>query len=84
MIFSILWPSGLTHPQIQSVWEPTIKVCIVTNIQSCKAPLTALLAADVVLLLIMLAGLLHIRRRGDGSFELGRLLGNRWDKSGFS
>jgi hypothetical protein len=50
------------------------KACVVTNIQSCTASLIVLLAADVILLFIMLAGLLRIRRRGGGSLELGRLI----------
>jgi hypothetical protein len=50
------------------------KACVVTNIQSCKASLIVLLAADVILLLIMLAGLLRIRRLGGGSLELGCLI----------
>jgi hypothetical protein len=47
--------------------------CVITNIQSCKASLIILLASDIALLLVMLAGLLRLRRRG-GSLALGRLL----------
>jgi hypothetical protein len=50
------------------------KACVVTNIQNCKTSLIVLLAADVILLLIMLVGLLRIRRRGGGTLDLGRLL----------
>ena len=50
------------------------RVCVVTNIQSCKSSLIVLLGADVVLLLIMLAGLLRLRRHGGGSLAIGRLL----------
>jgi hypothetical protein len=82
--FLIMWPSGLIHPQVRTVWEPTEKACVVTNIQSCKASLTVLLAADVILLLIMLAGLLRIRRRGGGSLEIGRLLWKQVGRERFS
>ena len=70
----ILWSSGLIYPQIRAVWEPAEKACLVTNFESCKAPLMILLAVDVILLLIMFAGLLRLRRRGGCSLGLGRLL----------
>jgi len=53
---------------------PLKRACAVTNIQNCKTSLIVLLAADVVLLLVMLAGLLRLRRRGTGTLDLGRLL----------
>jgi hypothetical protein len=71
---SIFWSSGLIYPQIRAVWEPAEKACVVTNFQSCKASLIALLATDAILLLIMLSGLLRLRRHGGCSLNLGRLL----------
>ncbi len=68
------WRSGLIHLQIRTEWEPLKKACVVTNIQICKASLIALFFADIILLLIMLIGLLRLRRHGGGSLELGRLL----------
>jgi hypothetical protein len=73
-LFQFFWPSGLIHPQIRTVWDPLKMTCVVTNIEICKATLIALLAADVILLFVMLAGLLRLRRRGGGSLDLGRLL----------
>ena len=52
--------------------------------QSCKASLIVLLATDVILLLIMLVGLLRLRRRGCGSLRLGRLLWKQVGQSGSS
>jgi hypothetical protein len=48
--------------------------CVVLNIENCKNSLIVLFAADVVLLLIMLAGLLRLRRHGGGTLDIGRLL----------
>lgn len=45
-----------------------------TNLETSKPSLISLFVTDCLLLLFMLAGLLRIRRRGGGTFELGRLL----------
>jgi len=45
--------------------------CLIANIELCgKLVATSLLVTDVVLLVIMLAGMLRIFRRCSGSFEL--------------
>ena len=72
--FFVLWPSCFIHPQIRTVWVPSQKACVVTNIEKCKTSLIVLFSADTILLLIMLAGLLRLRRRGTGTLDLGRLL----------
>ena len=74
MIFSILWPTFLIHPQIKAVWDPLKGACVVTNIQNNKASSVVMLAADFFFALIMLAGLLRLRRHGTGTLELGRIL----------
>ena len=51
-----------------------MKKCIVTNLETSRPSLISLFVADCLLLLIMLVGLLRLRRRGGGTFELGRLL----------
>lgn len=58
--------------------------CIVTNIQTSKTSFIVLLAADIILLFVMLAGLLRLRRRGGGTLELGRLLWKQVGHGGFS
>jgi hypothetical protein len=72
--FLILWPSCLIHPQVRTVWEPLQTACVITNFETCKNSLITLFTADVVLLLVMLVGLLRLRRSGGGTFDLGRLL----------
>jgi hypothetical protein len=62
------------HEQIRSVWEPAVKSCVVTNVEICKLSIVSFFVADTILLLIMLAGLLRLRHRGSGSYELWRFL----------
>ena len=62
------------HEQIRSVWDPVLKSCIITNVESCEISMVSFLITDTILLLIMLAGLQHLRRRGRGSYELWNLL----------
>lgn len=45
-----------------------------TNLETSQPSLISLFITDCLLLLFMLAGLLRLRRRGGGTFELGRLL----------
>lgn len=45
-----------------------------TNLETSQPSLISLFVTDCLLLLFMLAGLLRLRRRGGGAFELGRLL----------
>jgi hypothetical protein len=71
--FQSLWPSCLIHQQIRAEWVPEAKACAITNIEICKGFFINLLVTDVILLFIMLAGLLRLRR-GGGSFYISRLL----------
>ena len=45
-----------------------------TNLETSQPSLVSLFVTDCLLLIFMLAGLLRLRRRGGGAFELGRLL----------
>ena len=73
--FSIIWPSCLINQQTRAVWVPVSATCAITNIETSGKPTAISLAVtDVVLLLIMLAGMLSIRRRSSGSLELWRFL----------
>jgi hypothetical protein len=49
-------------------------MCAVLNIESIKPNIIVTLITDITLLLIMLVGLLRLRRYGAGTFGLGRLL----------
>ncbi|KAF8499708.1 hypothetical protein F5888DRAFT_104529 [Russula emetica] len=60
--------------RIRSVWDPAVKSCIVTNVDVCKISIVSNFVADTILLLIMLAGLLRLRRRGGGTHMLWDLL----------
>jgi hypothetical protein len=68
------------HKQIRSVWEPVAKSCVVTNVDICKLSIVCCLVSDTILLLIMLAGLLRLRRGGRGAYELWHLL---WKQVGY-
>ncbi|KAI0281026.1 hypothetical protein BGY98DRAFT_271545 [Russula aff. rugulosa BPL654] len=60
--------------QIHAVWSPVINACDFVNVETSKLSFCSLLVTDTFLLLVMLAGMLRLRRAGSGSFELGRLL----------
>ena len=60
---------------------PEQEGCIVVNTESTKLNIIVTLVTDVILLLIMLVGLLRIRRYGCGKFGLGYLM---WKQVGFS
>jgi hypothetical protein len=62
------------HEQIRSVWDPLVKSCRVTNVEVSRFSMDSALVTDTILLLIMLAGLQRLRRRGRGSYELWHLL----------
>jgi hypothetical protein len=74
MIVSILWPSCLIHQQIRAEWVPAARSCAITNVEICRDFYINLLVTDVILLSIMLAGLLRLRRGPGGSFYLSHLL----------
>ncbi len=62
------------YEQIRAVWEPAVGSCTITNIEVSRIAFISGFVADSSLLLIMLAGLLRLRRRGGGSYELWHLL----------
>jgi hypothetical protein len=71
--FQSLWPSCFIHQQIRAEWVPEAKACVITNIEICRGFYITLLLTDVILLFIMLAGLLRLRR-GGGTFYISHLL----------
>ncbi|KAF8496177.1 hypothetical protein F5888DRAFT_1804314 [Russula emetica] len=62
--------------KIHSVWSDESNSCVLLNPQSNKVNIIFSLVSDVILLLIMLAGLLRMRV-GTGDFDLRRLLWNQ-------
>jgi hypothetical protein len=62
------------HVQIRTVWDPVVKSCRISNVEICEISMVSCLVTDTSLLLILLAGLLRLRRRGKGSYELWHLL----------
>jgi len=60
--------------RIRAGWDPDQGFCVVSNVESNQPTMIVMLITDVVLLLTMFVGLLRLRRRGGGTFELGRLL----------
>jgi hypothetical protein len=62
------------HEQVRSQWDPVAKSCVTINIDICKIAMISTFVTDTILLLMMLAGLLQLRRRSGGSYELWHLL----------
>jgi len=60
--------------QFHAAWIPERRKCGARNIESSKLNIIVTLITDITLLLIMLVGLLRLRRYGAGTFGLGRLL----------
>ncbi|KAH9954626.1 hypothetical protein BC827DRAFT_954478 [Russula dissimulans] len=60
--------------RIRSGWSTDQNNCVILNMESNKYIIVVVFVTDIVLLLIMLVGLFRLRRRGGGTFELGRLL----------
>ncbi|KAH9984723.1 hypothetical protein BJV77DRAFT_1071892 [Russula vinacea] len=63
--------------QLRSKWSPEASACVLTNFDADHATKYAVLGtliADIALLLIMLIGLLRMRREGGGAFAMGRTL----------
>jgi hypothetical protein len=61
------------HTQIRSSWHP-VTFCSIRNTKSNAATFVSMFISDFILLLVMLVGLLRMRHRGAGTFDLGRLL----------
>jgi len=60
--------------RIRSGWNTDQNNCVILNMESNKHTIVVVFVTDIVLLLTMLVGLFRLRRRGGGTFELGRLL----------
>jgi hypothetical protein len=79
---NLLYPSmAQLCLQLRSTWVPAEKRCVVYDTESNKPNIIVTLITDIMLLLIMLVGLLRLRRYGVGTFGLGQLL---WKQVGFS
>jgi len=63
--------------RLRSSWVPEGKMCNITNSESSKLNIIVTFITDITLLIIMLAGLLRLRRYGVGTFGLGRVLWNQ-------
>jgi hypothetical protein len=53
---------------------PEENLCTLLNVDSTKPAIIGSFFSDIALLLIMLIGLLRLRREGGGAFALGRTL----------
>jgi hypothetical protein len=53
---------------------PVASACAITNFEASKPSVIGMLVTDVTLLLVMLSGLLRLRRSDGGSSKLGRFL----------
>jgi len=60
--------------RLRSKWYHVVDSCVPTNTESNKLNIIVTLVTDVILLLIMLVGLIRLRRNGAGTFGLGQLL----------
>lgn len=69
--------SSLIHLQIRSAWNPLVQSCVVLNSEDNKANIIVTFISDVILLVIMLSGLLILRRESGVVFPLGSLLWNQ-------
>jgi hypothetical protein len=72
--FNGLMSPGLYYPQGRAVWVPARLRCVNIDTEASAPTLVAMLVTDVSLLLLMLVGLLHMRRDGGGTFGLSQLL----------
>jgi hypothetical protein len=66
--------SRLICSQFHSVWDPKASLCVVTNSDITKLNILITLATDVMLLLMVFAGLLRLRLGGGSMFDLGSFL----------
>jgi hypothetical protein len=73
-MFELVVGARLIHYQLHSVWGPVTTLCEVPNSDITKLNVLATLATDVILLLMVLAGLLRLRLGGGGMFDLGSFL----------
>jgi hypothetical protein len=76
MKFNYVVTLELIYPQLHSAWTPAPDSCQVLNIEDTKLIIIVTFVTDIVLLLIMLAGLLHqgLRCFGTSMPSMGSLL----------
>ena len=67
-------PFDLKHPQLRSKWDPLLLNCLSVASERGLLGLIPTIFADLALLLIMLVGLLLVRRGGGGMFGLTPIL----------
>ncbi|KAI0294341.1 hypothetical protein BC826DRAFT_340283 [Russula brevipes] len=60
--------------RVRSVWIPAESRCVARNIEVTLINIVSTLGIDIVLLIMMLAGMVPLRRHGDSMFSLSRLL----------
>ncbi|KAF8492838.1 hypothetical protein F5888DRAFT_880283 [Russula emetica] len=60
--------------RLRSTWMPAQECCVLHDTESNKPNIIVTLITDIILSLIMLIGLLRLRRYGVGTFGLGQLL----------
>ncbi|KAH9956515.1 hypothetical protein BC827DRAFT_751872 [Russula dissimulans] len=78
-IAAIIWSTNVAFliqgtVRIRSTFIEAQDTCAVTNIESAKLNIIAILVTDILLLIIMLIGLLRLRCNEHGAFSMGRLL----------
>ena len=61
MKFNYVVTFRLIYPQLRSEWVPALGTCAVLNSERSKLNIISTLVTDIVLLLIMLAGLFNLR-----------------------
>jgi hypothetical protein len=60
--------------QLRSALGPEAITCAVRNLDIAKLNVVVTFVTDIILLLMMLAGLLHLRQQGGGMLDLGNFL----------
>jgi hypothetical protein len=65
--------SGLIHPQFYAMWLSGV-ACVVLNTERSKPNTIVTCATDVSLLIVMIAGLLPLRRENGSRLGMGNLL----------
>ncbi|KAF8492837.1 hypothetical protein F5888DRAFT_880217 [Russula emetica] len=60
--------------KIRAVWVPSTNSCAMTNVETCRGFYITLLATDVILLSIMLAGLIRLRLRSRAFLDIAAIL----------
>ncbi|KAN0118812.1 hypothetical protein V8E52_004923 [Russula decolorans] len=63
--------------RLRATWSPETDACVLLNAETSKPNIISSLVTDVVLLLIMLAGLVRLRIGKNGPFGLARILWNQ-------